>query len=200
MLFEELIGFSFQEVALVLGIFIAATLAGGIALLVVAAQQIANIDVPEDADFFETLQVLPITVPIALDLLDMALDVLSAPLSWFILDLLGLQALKTITVFEGLLPGTQLIPTMTIAWGFSRIMKKRQPQSDARDAMRDAQINQRLDSSSRRRQLAAQYRAKALPAPTDIGGRDVGEVVSGDYVEYEEEYDPIDFYDDEEIS
>jgi len=104
-----------SDIFLVGGACIAMALVGAIALLVVAARQVAQIEVPEDADFFETLQLIPITVPLALDLLDMAFDVFSAPISWIILEMLGLRALQMITVFEGLIPGTQIIPTLTAA-------------------------------------------------------------------------------------
>lgn len=121
-----------QQAILVFGLFAAFALAGAVFLLVLAAQQIAGIEIPEDADFFETLQMLPITVPLALDLLDLAFDVFSAPISWLILELLGLKALQTITLFEGLIPGTQLIPTMTAAWVVARIMGKNDKASDSR--------------------------------------------------------------------
>ena len=96
-----------------------------ITLLVTAWQQVQDLNIPQDADFFETLQVLPITVPIALDLLDLAFDVFAAPISWVLLELMGLRALQMITVIEGIIPGTGVIPTMTIAWFVARGMKRK---------------------------------------------------------------------------
>src|SRR5258705_4569457 len=87
-----------------------------ITLLVTAWQQVQDLQIPQEADFFETLQVLPITVPIALDLLDLAFDTFSAPITWILLELMGLRALQMITVIEGIIHGTGVIPTMTIAW------------------------------------------------------------------------------------
>src|SRR5262245_20062579 len=105
-----------RDVCIVLGVSGVAIIAGAIALLVMAAQSVRDIQIPEDADFFETMQLIPITIPIALDLLDLVLDVFSAPIAWIVLDMLGLGALKMITVLESIIPGTQLIPTMTLAW------------------------------------------------------------------------------------
>jgi hypothetical protein len=157
-----------REVVIVAGACMAAALVGAIALLVVAARQISEIDIPENADFFETMQHLPITVPLALDLLDMAFDIFAAPIAWLVLELLGLQSLQLITVVEGVIPGTQLIPTLTMAWIISRMMKKRQTQSYARSALDELQ---RRDRSVRYSQLrsgssiADEYRRQALPAP-----------------------------------
>lgn len=157
-----------REVVVVAGVCMAAALAGAVALLVLAARQISEIDIPEDADFFETMQHLPITVPLALDLLDMAFDIFAAPIAWLVLELLGLQSLQLITVIEGAIPGTQLIPTLTMAWIIARMMKKRQKQSYARSALDELQ---RYDRSARHAQLrsgaslADEYRRQALPAP-----------------------------------
>src|SRR5687768_16769415 len=108
----------------VIAIVFVALIAGAVALLVMAAQQVREQEIPEDADFFETMQMVPITIPIALDMLDLALDFLSAPVAWILLDMLGLGALKMITIVESIIPGTQLIPTMTIAWVISRTFIK----------------------------------------------------------------------------
>ena len=101
--------------------------AGAIGLLVIAARQMREIDIPPDADFFETLRLIPITIPLALDMLDLVLDVFAAPLSWAILELLGLKALRFVTVTEGLIPGTQAIPTLTLAWVIARLTGPSEP-------------------------------------------------------------------------
>jgi hypothetical protein len=87
-----------------------------LALLIIIFIAFRRIDVPEGADFAETLLYTPIIVVLFLDLLDLALDIFSAPFAWFILDRLGLKALRNIAAFESLLPFTQMIPTMTAAW------------------------------------------------------------------------------------
>lgn len=85
-------------------------------LLIIIILAFRKIDVPPDADFVETLFYTPLVVVLFLDLLDLALDIFSAPLAWIILDRLGLKALRNIAALESLLPFTQVIPTMTAAW------------------------------------------------------------------------------------
>lgn len=184
-----------KEAALILGICAATALIGAIALLVLAARQIADIEIPENADFFETLQHVPITVPLALDLLDMAFDIFAAPISWIILELLGLQALQLITLFEGLIPGTQLIPTLTIAWFIARAMKKKR-RSQLQTTLSDYQLESRrarYNQLGRGSSLADQYRRKALPAPDD-------DFVEGEYFEEDLDEPYPEYFDDEEQS
>lgn len=183
-----------RQFALIIVLCIGSALLAAVVLFIVAARQIRNLDIPEDADFFETLQHVPITIPLALDALDMAFDFFAAPISWIILELLGLRALQMITVFEGLIPGTQLIPTMTLAWGVSRIMgdKRRSP---ARRALYQYQVEQdqrRFGRLGRGRASADDFRRRSLPGPDD-------NVVDGEY--YEEDWGeepPPDAYDEEE--
>lgn len=80
---------------------------------------------PPDATLFETVRALPFLAVIGLDLLDMSLDVFAAPLSWVILDRLGLRALRGAATLEALVPGTQFIPVWTIAWALARLVPGR---------------------------------------------------------------------------
>lgn len=82
--------------------------------------RVKRIDLPENADFFMALRATPLSVVILLDLLDFGLDFLSAPVAWVLLNKLGLKPLRTITVIEGLLPGTHLLPTLTLCWIIAR--------------------------------------------------------------------------------
>ncbi len=164
------------EILTIFGICAASSLALAIGLLVIAARQIANLEVPPDADFFETLQSIPITVPLALDLLDMAFDVFAAPISWIILELLGLSALQMVTVFEGLIPGTQLIPTLTAAWVISRLMKKKDRQSPVRDALHEYQRRQLSSRRLRSSPALPESRRRRLPP-----GSIAGDVIEGEY-------------------
>ncbi|MCI0579515.1 MAG: hypothetical protein L0331_25375, partial [Chloroflexi bacterium] len=77
---------------------------------------VRQIDIPPDAGLADTLHLTPLLVVLAIDLLDLGLDVLAAPVSWVILDRLGLKALRGISVVEALIPVTQFIPTLTLAW------------------------------------------------------------------------------------
>jgi hypothetical protein len=82
--------------------------------------RIRRINIPQGAGFLEALRHTPLVVAIVLDLLDFTFDFLSAPIAWTLLTYLGLQPLRGVTVLEALIPGTQLIPTMTLSWLIAR--------------------------------------------------------------------------------
>ncbi len=94
-------------------------------LLLVAVRQVRKIRVPPNAGFVATLQGTPVVVVLGLDLLDLALDLLAAPIAWVVLEYLGLDGLRGVAVVEGLVPGTQLIPTLTLCWIVARLMPDR---------------------------------------------------------------------------
>ena len=96
-------------------------------LLFFVMRSARNINVPEGADFWETMQHTPFSVALLIDLFDFGLDVLSAPITWLILDRLGLKALRGFGLVEGLLPFTGPIPTMTVGWFISRLMPRPKP-------------------------------------------------------------------------
>jgi len=79
--------------------------------------------VPPDADFFATVRAVPLPLLVGLDLLDLGLDVFSAPIIWFILNRLQLQKLRNVATIEALIPISAPIPTLTIAWLLARIFK-----------------------------------------------------------------------------
>ena len=83
--------------------------------------RIRKIKLPPGADFMTALRATPFVVVVMLDLLDFSLDFLSAPFAWTILTYLGLQPLRGVSTVEGLIPGTQVLPTMTLAWIFARL-------------------------------------------------------------------------------
>ncbi len=90
-------------------------------LLFMVWRQVKRIHIPQDATFGETLLLTPFLVVLMIDLLDFALDFLAAPISWIILDRLGLKALRGVSMVESLIPFTQAIPTMTLAWVWVRL-------------------------------------------------------------------------------
>ena len=96
-----------------------------ILLLIWVIWRVRRIELPADADFVTTLQATPFVVVLVLDLLDLSLDFLSAPVAWILLSYLGLKPLRTVTTIETLIPGTQLLPTMTVAWIVVRFMGPR---------------------------------------------------------------------------
>lgn len=85
-------------------------------LLVIIIVQVRRIHVPPNAGLAETLLYTPFLVVLFLDLLDLALDFLSAPIAWVVLDRLGLKGLRGFATVESFVPFTQVIPTMTLLW------------------------------------------------------------------------------------
>lgn len=98
-------------------------LALALIMLVWVIWRVKKINLPEDADFMVALRATPLSVVILLDLLDFALDFLSAPAAWVLLNRLGLKPLRGVAVVEGLIPGTHLLPTMTVAWIIARVTR-----------------------------------------------------------------------------
>lgn len=137
---------------------------GGILLLITAGRQVRNIDIPPDADFFETLRLVPITIPLALDMLDFAFDIFAAPVAWIILELMGLKSLQFITVMEALIPGTQILPTMTIGWVIARSSKNEQRITEAEIRLRERQARsgegRPFRSETMNRRMLAQEEAR----------------------------------------
>jgi hypothetical protein len=82
---------------------------------------VRHLDIPPDAGLADTLHVTPFLVVVGIDLLDLTLDVLAAPAAWIILDRLGLKALRNVATLEAIIPGTQIIPTLTLAWIVVRV-------------------------------------------------------------------------------
>lgn len=90
-------------------------------VLTYAIRKLRRIRLPADADFFTAVRAVPLSLVIGLDLLDLALDVFSAPIMWVILNRTGLQALRNTAAIEALIPVTGPIPTLTIAWCAARL-------------------------------------------------------------------------------
>jgi hypothetical protein len=90
----------------------------GLALL---WRSIRRLNVPADAGFFETMRYVPFALMVVLDLLDFGLDIFAAPVSWIVLDRLGLRGLRNKAAIEALIPFTQPIPTFTLSWVGTRV-------------------------------------------------------------------------------
>ncbi len=92
-------------------------------MIAYAVRQLRQIEIPADAGFVETLQLVPLSLVVAIDLLDLSLDFLAAPVAWVLLDRLGLKALRGVSTVEAFIPATQLIPTMTLTWLGVRLLR-----------------------------------------------------------------------------
>jgi hypothetical protein len=90
-------------------------------LFALVIRHLRRLEIPPDASFGETLLYTPFLLVVFIDLLDLALDVLAAPLSWVILDRLGLKALRNVSAVEAIIPFTQPIPTLTLSWIWVRL-------------------------------------------------------------------------------
>lgn len=114
-----------REIGLVVFGFMTISFILAMILFFLVIRRLKRMDVPPNAGFGETLLYTPLLLVVFIDLLDFALDVLAAPFTWVILDRLGLKALRGFAAFEALLPFTQLIPTMTLAWFAARLFGSR---------------------------------------------------------------------------
>ena len=98
-----------------------AALAVAVLGLALIWRQVRRLNVPPNAGFFDTLRYVPLTLVILLDLLDFGLDIFAAPVSWIVLDRLGLRGLRNKAAIEALIPFTQPIPTFTLGWVAARL-------------------------------------------------------------------------------
>ena len=88
-----------------------------------AVRQLRQVYIPPDAGFVETLRLVPLSMVLAIDLLDLGLDFLAAPVAWVMLDRLGLRALRGLSAVEAVIPGTQFVPTLTLCWLGVRLLR-----------------------------------------------------------------------------
>lgn len=110
-----------MQILIGLVVLMVISLVAAVAGLVAMIRSIRNIRVPPNADFFTTMRFVPVTLVILLDLLDFALDVFSAPITWIVLDRMGLPNLRNKATIEAIIPATGPIPTFTIAWLLARL-------------------------------------------------------------------------------
>jgi hypothetical protein len=108
-------------VVLLLALALAAT------VLVLAWRKLRRIRIAADADFFTTVRAVPLSLVVGLDLLDLALDVFSTPITWLLLDRLGLKALRNVATVKAAIPLGDMIPALTLAWLAARYLKLGRP-------------------------------------------------------------------------
>lgn len=113
---------SLRDVGLIIAVMMAISFVLALLLLIFAVRHIRGLNIPDDAGFGETLLYTPLSLVLFIDLLDFALDILAAPITWMILDRLGLKALRNVFALEAFLPFTQFVPAMTLAWLGARLI------------------------------------------------------------------------------
>jgi hypothetical protein len=107
-----------QWLLIAMGVALAIAVVG----LALVWRSVRRLGVPPDADFFTTMRYIPLTLVVLLDLLDFGLDILAAPVSWLVLDRLGLNGLRNKAALEAFIPFTQPIPTFTVSWIAARAL------------------------------------------------------------------------------
>ncbi len=113
--------------SVVTGLLIAMMVALAVASVGLALmwRSVKRLNVPAEAGFFATMHHVPLLLMVLLDLLDFGLDIFAAPVSWVILDRLGLRALRNKAALEALLPFTQTVPIFSLAWLAARLLNLR---------------------------------------------------------------------------
>lgn len=97
------------------------------AAIYVAYRKLRRIRIAADSDFFTTIRAVPLSLVIGLDLLDLGLDVFSTPITWMLLDRLGLKSLRNIATVKAVVPVLDMIPALTLAWLAARYLKLGRP-------------------------------------------------------------------------
>ena len=88
----------------------------GVCGLLLLHRRLRRLRVPPGASFATTLRIVPLALVVVLDLLDLGFDMFAAPLVWIVLSRYRLQALRNTAAVEALIPFTQALPTLTVAW------------------------------------------------------------------------------------
>lgn len=120
-----------RTIGLILAASMGVSLALAAVLFIAVIRKLRRLNVPPDAGFGETLLYVPFLLVLFIDLLDWGLDVLSAPVSWVLLDRLGLRSLRNVSTVEALIPFTQFIPTLTLSWIWVRVFGYDYPPFDS---------------------------------------------------------------------
>lgn len=110
-----------EQVLLIVLALMGASVAVAVIGLALIARSIRRLRVPPHAGYFATMHYVPLALVILLDLLDFGLDIFAAPVSWILLDRMGLPNLRNKAVIEALIPFTQPIPTFTLSWLAARL-------------------------------------------------------------------------------
>ncbi len=109
-------GSGWQQLLVLLAALVVIATAIALVGLAMLHRSLRWLRIPAGADFATTLRLVPLSLVVILDLLDFGLDIFAAPITWVVLTRYRLNALRNVAAVEDLIPFTQLIPTMTVAW------------------------------------------------------------------------------------
>ncbi|HVT61308.1 MAG TPA: hypothetical protein VHR45_23295 [Thermoanaerobaculia bacterium] len=116
-----------ERLLAILAVVLLLALALAVVVLVAAWRRLRRVRVSPHADFFTTVRAVPLSLVIGLDLLDIALDVFSTPITFLLLDRLGLRSLRNIATIKAIIPIVDAIPLLTLAWFAARLFKLGNP-------------------------------------------------------------------------
>ena len=105
-----------RELVVTFGIVLLAATALGLGGLLLLHRRLRRLHVPAHAGLATTLRAVPLGLVIVLDLLDLGLDIFATPIVWFVLSRYRLHALRNAAALEAVIPLTQVVPTLTVAW------------------------------------------------------------------------------------
>lgn len=109
-----------HDVVGVLLTFLALATFLGLLWVLLLALVLRRMTIDRDQTQLEALRAAPLPLVLLVDAIDLGLDFLGAPLVWLIMSRSELRSLRGLSVLESLIPGTQLIPSMTISWLYAR--------------------------------------------------------------------------------
>jgi hypothetical protein len=110
-----------QQLLAVFAVVSLLALALAVVLGLMLWRSLRKLKVTPGAGFWQTLREVPLGLAVLLDLLDLALDVFSTPIVWWLLGRLNLRALRDVASVEALIPFTGPLPTMTVSWFLARL-------------------------------------------------------------------------------
>lgn len=114
-----------QSILIAFGVVALLAIATAAAILWWLHSRLKLLRIARDTGLGETLRAVPFALVLALDLLDMGLNLFSAPLVWILFHRMGWHKLRNLATAAAAIPGTQLVPVLSIAWIVARIAGRR---------------------------------------------------------------------------
>ncbi len=111
-----------RELLITFGLVLVVATALGLGGMLLFHRRLRRLDLPPNAGLATTLRAVPLGLVIVLDLLDLGLDIFATPIVWLVLSRYRLHALRNAAALEAVIPLTQVVPTLTVAWLAVRIL------------------------------------------------------------------------------